>query len=135
VARHVLVPRRDYGRAFYSSLLPYRAGGRRVFLGARPVPAGKTAPADPNRLRAAVTAAPITFELLLAEARAPWRRVGTLVTGAVQDEGADRELCFDVVENSLPRLHPAGRLQALRGPAYRGSRRGRRTRQRRWSGR
>jgi hypothetical protein len=126
VARHVLTPRRDYLRAFYSSLLPYRAGGRQVFLAARPLPAGRTAPAGPDRLRAVLTAAPIRFELLVAEARTPWRRVGTLVTGTVQDEDADRDLYFDVVRNSLPGLRPAGRLQALRGPAYRGSRRGRR---------
>ena len=67
-------PRWDATSALYSSLLPYDVGGRRVLLGAVPVPGtaqARSLDALPDEVELA---------LLLATAHGPWREVGRLRT-------------------------------------------------------
>lgn len=118
VARHMLVPSGSFTHAFYSSLLPYRIGERRMLIGAQAEHGSHDVPADVNEL---LHAAPLVFRILVAEPRGPWVDIGLLtLTAAVGDD-----LHFDVVRNSLPQLQPVGWLNRLRGPVYRASQRGR----------
>jgi hypothetical protein len=118
VARHVLMPSRSFTRAFYSSLLLYRAGERHVVIGAEAEPGTPDVPADVGAVARAV---PVTFRIAVAQLRGPWVEVGLLTLTVAT--GADPH--FDVVRNSVPGLQPVGWLNRLRGPVYRASQRGR----------
>lgn len=120
--RHLLVPRRDFCAA-YTSLLPYSVGGRRRMLAATPADPARGIPADPAALVTAVTGEPLAFHLLVAGFTGPWLPAATLTLTGPDPHGADP--AFDVVRNALDDLRPAGWLNRLRGPAYRGSQRGR----------
>ncbi|MBB5957987.1 hypothetical protein FHS29_004595 [Saccharothrix tamanrassetensis] len=117
VLRHLLTPRRDFATT-YTSLLPYRVGDRRRILAA--------VPADPHRrvpVDLAVLAARRTFRIMVAEPTGPWQPVATLTLGGPRRDAADPS--FDVVAHALDRFRPCGRLNRLRGPAYRASQRAR----------
>jgi hypothetical protein len=102
--RHLLVPRRDFTRAAFTSLLPYRVG-------------------DDLRLVAALPDGdePLVYTVALAPVTGRWTPVATLTVG----QPAEGDVAFDVVRNALPGLRPAGRLNRLRGPVYRASQRAR----------
>ncbi|MFC4855810.1 hypothetical protein [Actinophytocola glycyrrhizae] len=121
VLRHLLVPRRDFA-ARYGSLLPYRVGTRRLILAAVADPARRI-PADLAALTDAVAAEPLAFRIVVAALTGPWQPVATLVLTAPRHDAEDP--CFDVTAHALHRFHPHGRLNRLRGPAYRASQRAR----------
>ena len=106
VGRRLLRPTRGARTGMYSSLLPYEVSGRRLLLGARPVPESVDA-----------------FELLVASPRGPWRVAARLTLSVRLEDAVARELRFDPW-HSGGGLIPAGALNRVRGAAYRGSRRG-----------
>lgn len=120
--RHLLVPRRDFAGAMFTSLLPYRVGDEQRMIAATPTGARAGVGADLAALRAAVAERPLTFTVMLAEVRGPWRPVAELSVR----EPTDADPSFDVDANTVEGIRPAGWLNALRGPAYRASQRGRR---------
>lgn len=116
LGRRLLRPATRWSPAFYGSLLPYRAGDRRVLLGAvaqgaQPVPADLAALAD------AVDERPLPFHLVVATEFGPWERFGELrLLGPAR--GDDREERFNPARHPVRGLPPAGLLQQVRGPTY-----------------
>jgi hypothetical protein len=103
----VLAPARSFGRAWFTSLLPYRVGEHRTILVAQASGPGRFAlgTADPGRRRTRP----------LAEIRVT-RRLGPAPTETAS---------FDPILHAANGLRQdAGRLDAFRARAYRASRRG-----------
>jgi hypothetical protein len=121
-ARRFLAPSTGWGRAPYTTLLPYAAAGSRVVLGLEPDAPERPGDADPASARAAVAVAPLGFTLTERERGGPLRPIGRLVLEAAR---ADEPVAFDPMRNAHPQLHPAAPLRRLRSWAYAGSRRGR----------
>jgi hypothetical protein len=121
LTRHLLVPRHDFDTATFTSLLPYRIGDRNRYLAAVPDHTRPGIPADTASLAARVAARPFVLSIMVAHLTGPWRPAATLRI----DRSSDKDPAFDVVANSLPGFAPAGWLNRLRGPAYRGSHQGR----------
>jgi hypothetical protein len=117
VARHLLVPGVRFGRRICSSILPYRVPGGLLLLGAAMRDGASVA-----AMRAG--AAPMAIDLLAASPTGPWRRVGTLTPQRRLRDAESAALGFDPW-HAGPDLQPAGFLNALRRPAYAGSRSGR----------
>ncbi len=128
--RYLPVPARTFAGTTFSSLLPFDAAGRVVLVGAR-VDHVRTGTADQlAELEQAAVVAPLRATLALAEVGRRWRRVATIDVGdRLPDSVA---VAFDpwVCGGGFV---PWGRINAVRAPAYRGSRRGRATRLRRTS--
>lgn len=121
LVRHVLVPRRDFAAATFTSLLPYRVGARNRYVAAIPDDTRPGIPADVAALPAAVAARPFVLSVMVADLTGPWHPVATLRV----DRPSDEDPSFDVIANTLAGLAPTGWLNRLRGPAYRGSQAGR----------
>ena len=121
LARHLLLPGRDFAAATYTSLLPYRVGDKNRYLAAIPEPGQPRVAADIGSLASAVVARPFVLSVMVADLTGPWRPVATLRL----EQPSDEDPGFDVVSNALTGLAPAGWLNRLRGPAYRGSQLGR----------
>jgi hypothetical protein len=119
--RMVPLPVRSFFGATLSSLLPFDAGDRVVFVGAR-VDGAPTGERDQLDELAASRTVNVTFAA--AELGGPWRPFGRLELDERLPEEAARALRFDAWR-CAGGLVPHGRINALRGPAYRGSRRGR----------
>ena len=126
VLHHLILPAWDgfFGQS-YSSVLPYRIGGRLCLVGARPAAAerrrGQGALPELEELAALGEAA---WDLALA---APGGRLERSLarlrlTARLSDRVAEG-LRFNPWHTGGG-IRPAGRLQALRGAAYRGSQRG-----------
>lgn len=121
IARHLLTPSWGFGESWYSTLLPYRCRADEIVIGAG-------AALSQHRLTLAELArrdvAGLSFELAIATATSRWRPVADLRLerrlSAEQVEG----LRFDPASTGGG-LELAGRINRLRRPAYRGSRRGR----------
>lgn len=120
-ARHLLRPARDFTATTYSSLLPYRLGDANRYIAAFPERAGPGLPADTESLATAVAARPFELSVMVAGLTGRWRPVAVLRL----EQPSDEDPRFDVVANALPDLAPAGWLNRLRGPVYRGSQLGR----------
>ena len=104
-------PRRDATGALYCSLLPYTAGGRRVLLGARPVPgtpAARSLAELPDRLE---------LDLLVARPHGPWRAVGRIRTTGELPAPQGRRTRFTPAQTGGG-LAPAGPFRAWRARAY-----------------
>jgi hypothetical protein len=121
VTRHLLVPGRDFAAATYTSLLPYRLGRENRYLGAFPDPARSAVLPDMDSVRVAVAAHPLELSVRVARRTGPWLRIATLRL----EQPSDEDLSINPVTNVLPGLAPAGWLNRLRGPVYRGSQAGR----------
>jgi hypothetical protein len=105
--RHLFLPRRR-SAGFYSSLAAYRTPRfRRLFLGARLDPDGRTA----------TIAAATRF--------GRWRPVARLHLGRGLSRRRSARLAFNPIRNTPPDLRPVGLVQRLRDPVYRGSQAGR----------
>jgi hypothetical protein len=122
LARHAILPARHFLDRPYSTLLPYRLGGRLVVIGAwvRDGESRQTKLAD-LRERAA---GGLVFDVAVASLRGPWRRVARLSLqgrlGAAETERLDLD-----PTNTGGGLELAGFLNRLRGPSYRASQAGR----------
>ncbi|MFG2088940.1 DUF1990 family protein [Spirillospora sp. NPDC048824] len=117
LGRHLLRPAARWSPSFYGSLLAYRAGDRRVLLGAAARQAG-TIPAGLPALAGALDDRPLLMDLVVATEFGPWERFGELrLQGPARSD--DREpMRFDPARNSISGLSPAGLFQQVRGPTY-----------------
>jgi hypothetical protein len=121
LVRMVPLPVRSFFGATLSSLLPFDAGPRVVFVGAR-VDGAQTGERDQLDELAASRTVKVTFAA--AELGGPWRPFGRLELDERLPDEAARALRFDAWR-CAGGLVPHGRINAVRAPAYRGSRRGR----------
>jgi len=116
--RHALVPVRSFDHERYSSLVPYRVGGRTVLFGARRLDDDGHAGARVSDLRGG--AVPPRFAFELAELRGPWQPIGVLELEARLPERESAALRFDP-SNTGGGIEPVGVVQAVRRLAYRSS--------------
>ncbi|TDC25843.1 phosphodiesterase [Micromonospora sp. 15K316] len=121
VLRAVPLPRRRFAGT-YSTVVPLRVGGRRLWLAALADPDS----ADLGRSLDEAAAATRTDEprLVLATASAvgPWRPFGQVSIGTQLSARQDAALAFDPIENLPAGLRTVGALAWLRAHSYRGSR-------------
>jgi hypothetical protein len=126
VARHLLLP--GIGGFFgqtLSSLLPYRVGNRMRIVGARGADAASHAThGSLEEVREAFDRGELRFQLALAGLRGDWSPFGELTFEAPLPGDETERMAFDPW-NTGGGITPAGPLQKLRRPAYRGSQRGR----------
>jgi hypothetical protein len=115
VGRHVLMPGRDFGGAFYSSLLPYDVGGRRLVFGA--AVAGR-AGTTLDEVERSVARGPLRIHLLAASPLGRWEGVAEVTLERLAHEAGDLRFNPWVTGGGI---EPVGMLQALRDPAYRAS--------------
>jgi hypothetical protein len=122
LVRYLPRPARRFDGTTFTSLLPLRAGPRVCLLGARVHHRGSALPDQIDALAEAAARGPLAAVLAVAPVGGSWRRVGTLELAERVPPG--EALAFDpwLVDGGVV---PWGRLNALRAPAYRGSRRGR----------
>jgi hypothetical protein len=122
LARMVPLPARSFFGTTLSSLLPFDAGDRVVFVGAlvHGAPTGD----DDQLTELANSPGPVTATLALAELGGRWRPFGALEVGERLPDVESRALRFDPWR-CAGGLVPHGWINRLRAPAYRGSRRGR----------
>lgn len=116
LGRHLLRPMRRWSPAFYGSLLPYRAGDRRVLLGAvarRP----RIVPADLTTLMHAADTR-LVLDLVVATEFGPWERFGVLRLQGPAWRDDSESMRFNPVQHPVRGLHPAGLFQQVRGPTY-----------------
>ena len=104
-------PRRDATTALYSSLLPYDVGGRRLLVGAVPVPG------TPHARSLEGLPGQLELALLLASAHGPWREVGRVRTSGELPAPEGRQTRFTPA-NTGGGLRPAGPLQEWRNRSY-----------------
>ena len=122
IARYLPRPARRFDGTTFTSLLPLRAGARVCLVGAR---VHHLASAADDQLLGLVEAAargPLAVVLAVARPGNRWRRIA--VVELDERLPPDTALAFDpwLAGGGIV---PWGRLNALRAPAYRGSRRGR----------
>jgi hypothetical protein len=123
-ARFVPLPARSFFGTTLSSLLPFHAGERVVLLAARV--AGEPTGADDQlvELEQELARGPVTAVLSLADPAGSWERFGVLEVGERLPDDEAQALRFDPWR-CAGGIVPWGRVNKLRAPAYRGSRRGR----------
>jgi hypothetical protein len=122
LVRMVPLPARSFFGTTLSSLLPFDAGPRVVFVGA--VVQGTPTGEDDQLTELANSPGPVTATLALAELGGRWRPFGTLEVGERLPDAESCALRFDPWR-CAGGLVPHGWINRLRAPAYRGSRRGR----------
>jgi hypothetical protein len=132
LARYVPLPARSFATTTFSSLLPLCVGDRICLIGARVHHAASEIDDQLGALADAATRAPVAVALAVAEVGRGWRRVATAELTERTGNGAP--VAFDpwLAEGGIV---PWGFVNALRAPAYRGSRRGRLSRARSEAGR
>jgi hypothetical protein len=116
--RHALLPVRSFAHARYSSLVPYRIGGRTMLFGARRLDDDALDTAQVSDLRTGLS--PMRFALEVAELRGPWAPVGVVQLSARMSDHESAALRFDP-SNSGGGIEPVGVVQAVRRLAYRSS--------------
>lgn len=116
LAHLVLRPSGTWWGQPFSTVLPYRADGRRLLLGLQAGPGLGPPGADPDAVSAAVRSGPVPFVLSEKAVRGPRRPIGQLVLERVRETGP--AVSFDPIRNALPRLHPTRPLRSLREGAY-----------------
>ena len=124
--RRLLFPARSFVRRAFSTALPYQAGAERVVLVLVPLdaPAGRAGGRAFAELRETAADGGLRYSLRAARSLGPSRPLATLEVGPPLDPGRTEALRFHP-RATVPGLRLAGWLNALRGPAYRGSQRGR----------
>jgi hypothetical protein len=96
-ARRLLVPRRDYQAATYTSLISYEVADRDLLVGALPQRGG--------------------FALATAAGNGTWTPFAQLTVGDVYDDGDGREIGFSIT-NDAGGFRIGGRWRAARAGAY-----------------
>ena len=118
-------PTRSFFGGSFSTLLPYRAAGRLVLLGAFAATPSASSRSDPLE-ELAETAGRATLRFVLTLAR-PWSAWEPVALVSIEDRlppDASEDLRFNPAHTG-GQLDPAGLLNDVRGPAYRGSQEGR----------
>ncbi len=138
VGRFLLQPRAEPGRAFYTTLLPYRSGRGPVLIAAE-AQQQRTLPPDPAGVAEQITAQPMQFTLSCASPGGSWERFGTLEVGRPghlsdpggsaapprSDNSVDATVSFDAVRNPLPGLQMYDLVSRIRARAYSSARQSR----------
>ncbi|MEU8342059.1 DUF1990 family protein [Spirillospora sp. NPDC048832] len=114
LGRRLLHLKAVWSPAFYGSLLPYRAGDRRLLLGAAAYHS-PSVPADLRSLDRAVRDGPFSLTLLVATELGRWERFGELRLLGLAPTSPRR---FNPAQNPVEGLVPAGVFQQVRGPTY-----------------
>ncbi|WP_067464428.1 DUF1990 family protein [Actinomadura macra] len=117
LGRHLLRPAARWSPAFYGSLLAYRAGDRRILLGAvarrtQIVPAGLPA------LARALAERPLLFDLVAATEFGAWQPFGELRLQGPARSDDSAPMRFDPARHPIRGLSPVGLFQQVRGPTY-----------------
>ncbi|MCU1602234.1 MAG: pSRTUE45c [Frankiales bacterium] len=116
VLRHAIVPRRDLLASTYTSLVPYRLGGRSLLVAARPDGDGHQSSVHvlrPDDVR---------FRLSVGTTLGPWRDVATVRATGVHPDG--RAIRFSPFTTGGG-IWPGTAVQELRRTSYSASRVGR----------
>jgi hypothetical protein len=126
VLRHLLLPgvRGFFGQSF-SSVLPYRIGGKLRLVGADPM--GRPVPGPHGILPEVIRSADrgeLRFRLALAPLTGRWTAIGDLEAEERLPDAQAERLAF-TPWNTGGGIRPAGPFMGLRRGAYRGSQRGR----------
>jgi len=118
IVHHLFLPAGDVQQRPYSSASTYRAGARRVLLGALAHPAspGGTGATELERARSAAATGRLRFRLAVAAPLGRMRPVGELHVGAPLPPAADA-LRFSPL-NAGPGLEPVGVVNGMRRYAY-----------------
>ncbi|SCF08432.1 phosphodiesterase [Micromonospora mirobrigensis] len=124
VLRNLPLPRRRF-TGTYTTIMPFRAEARRVWLAALADPESPELGRGLAELTAVTGARRPRLVLAAGSAVGPWHPVGQVTLGDRLDERADRALAFDPIGNLPPGLRAVGLLAWLREQTYRGSRRAR----------
>jgi hypothetical protein len=116
VARHAILPARDYGATHYSSITPFRLGTTTVVLGARAEHVDEPRPLERlDQLERAVDA--VRFRLLVAEPTSPWTSVGVVELGPPVPDARGERVRYTPFHRAGG-LEPVGAVNALRRRAY-----------------
>ncbi len=127
LTRMLPLPARGWGRARYGSIIPYRSGGRAMWLLAVPQGGDPIAPACLYRLERRVRVRPVRFVLLVGPVRGDWQPAAWLTLHTVLSPAEAGQLSFDPMLNRPAELPMAPRwLASVRELAYHNSRIGRR---------
>jgi hypothetical protein len=117
VVRHLFVPGRSHLDRFYSSVLPFTAGGEAVFFGAAPRDTAPVPGGDLDELVATAARHALELELLVATATSPWRRIGSVRAGRRLTDEEESALAFNS-DSTGGGIAPAGAINRIRGGAY-----------------
>lgn len=116
VARHAILPARDYGAAHYSSITPFRLGGTTAVLGARAEHVGARRPLERlAQLEDAVDV--VRVRLLVAEPAGPWTTAGIVELGPPVPDARGERVRYTPFHRAGG-LEPVGAVNALRRRAY-----------------
>jgi hypothetical protein len=121
--RFVLAPRRTPGRAWFSSLMPYRGSRGPVQVAARSRTPAEL-PARMEDLHDRLSREPWRLDLLFATPTGRWHRFAELELTAVEGRIDAPTPRFDAVRHPLPGAGTYGWTRRLREPAYARARRG-----------
>ncbi|CAL9645729.1 phosphodiesterase [Streptomyces sp. enrichment culture] len=126
MGRHLPLPRADALGGPYSSLVPYRVGGRPSVLAAFPRRTHQ-APVhgDPASLRRALDAGPLVFDLRAEQPDRSWRTFAVLTVRTALPLPPSQSADFDIYAHDARKFTPGPALAVARRAAYRGSRAGR----------
>ncbi|MEH0973491.1 phosphodiesterase [Micromonospora sp. CPCC 205546] len=122
--RNLPLPRRRFAGT-YSTIMPLRAGRRRLFLAALADPESPDLGRSLAEVSAVARADAPRLVLAVASAVGPWRPFGQVSLGAQLSASEDAALAFDPIGNLPPGLRAVGPIAWLREQTYRGSRRAR----------
>jgi len=117
VLRSLPLPRLDLLGSWYSSVAPYRANGRRLLVGAQPLPSRPSGAARVVALDRLRDVLPLRLRLVVATMSGPWQAVGTLTADAVLPAPEGRLVRFDPYTDGGG-LVPVGVVNRVRRGAY-----------------
>lgn len=117
VLRHVFAWGGSHLDRAYSTVLPFRVGGRTMLLGAVPREPAERRPGDLPELVAAAAAGDLAFDLRVATPLGPWRRVATLEVGRRLVDDEEEALAFNS-DRAGGGIEPVGFVNRVRGAAY-----------------
>ncbi|QXJ24227.1 DUF1990 family protein [Actinomadura graeca] len=117
LGRHLLRPATRWSPAFYGSLLPYRAGDRKILLGAVARPT-RTVPAGLPKLARALDERPLMLDLVVATEFGAWEPFGELRLQGPARNDDTAPMRFNPTRNPIKGLRPVGLFQQVRAPTY-----------------